>query len=631
MRRDLGRLPRTLVWLARLPLCGEPELARLLGVDEHAARRETHELAKRGWVESIEPGSPELELRRLSFVREEALPTLATALGVALADLPRALPVRLKDTLDRLARVEITAGVNRFFADLAADVRTSALAELVDARSLPLAVSAPERWWPPGVVGYGCLRAGNLYAPLLVTWDRAAAPDLQRRRRVAAWSAARTAVARRWGAEGLPPILVVCPSERELSVWEQAILRQQEDGGVGRMDVLLTTGEELTRHGAGETSWRVPGRSQMESLMERLGWGTPPPVTRVRMPVSFDALPEPPRRTASIRAWAATLAAVDTPGPIWQGVGVLALSTGATDRPLIEWIARHPLMSARELAALLNESQALVERRLEWLLRCGAVSAAATPASEGERNQSTDRYVVTELGMRTLAARAGVPPTTFARYGGVTVPEVARPNEPARIIRHAKHTIGVNRFFARLTRDARRADWRLEEWRNEAESTRRFVAADGRTSWIRPDSSGALTRGRDSCSFLLEYDRGTLDGGDYPAKFEGYRRCFAAQEWRGDFPNEPMLLFVCSDDRAEGRVVSAGRASAPGLPLLITSEWRYESDTRNPAGLLGPIWREAGTGSVSRERWPRPRGSGLRSSVCREPSDDESDGENCER
>ena len=399
-------------------------------------------------------------------------------------------------------------------------------------------------------------------------------------------------LARRWGAGGLPPILVVCPSERELSVWEQAILRHQEDGGVDPIDVLLANGGELARHGGGDAGWRVPGRSQAASLMERLGWGTPPPVTRVCLPESLDALPEPPPRAASVRAWAATLATVDTPGPIWQSVGMLALSIGATDRPLIEWIARHPLLSAPELAALLNESQSLVQRRLERLVRCGAVRAAATPASEGERNRSTDRYVVTELGMRTLAARAGVPPTTFARYGGVTVPDFARPNEAPRVIRHAKHTIGVNRFFARLTRDARRTGWRLEEWRNEAESTRRFVAADGRTSWIRPDGAGALTRGQHSCSFLLEYDRGTLDGGDYPAKFAGYRRYFAAQEWRGDFPNEPMLLFVCSDDRAERRVVGALRAKAAGLPTLVTAEWRYERVDGPNASTLGSIWRD---------------------------------------
>jgi hypothetical protein len=112
--------------------------------------------------------------------------------------------------------------------------------------------------------------------------------------------------------------------------------------------------------------------------------------------------------------------------------------------------------------------------------------------------------------------------------------------------------------------------------------------------------------------FLLEYDRGTLDGGDFAAKFGGYRRYFAAEAWRQDFEGTPALLFVCADDRAEQRVASAVCAAAPDLPVLSTIEWRYEHDARNLAGLLGPIWREAGTGGVSREVWPRPRNAGPR-------------------
>ena len=72
------RLARTLEWIARPPLCGEPDLAGLLGIDAIDARHLVHELARRGWVESIEPGSPEIELRRLACIREEALPALGS-------------------------------------------------------------------------------------------------------------------------------------------------------------------------------------------------------------------------------------------------------------------------------------------------------------------------------------------------------------------------------------------------------------------------------------------------------------------------------------------------------------------------------------------------------------------------
>ncbi|MEZ4503156.1 MAG: hypothetical protein R3C39_11065 [Dehalococcoidia bacterium] len=373
-----GRLVQALAWIARLPLCGDPELAGLIGVDGHDARRLIHELARRGWVETVEPGSPELELRRLAFVREDAIPALAAALCLDPAEIAGALPVRLRDTLERITRVEITVGVNRVLAGLAADVQRSGLAELADARSLPLALPPPERWWLPLVEGYGCLRAGPLHAPFLLAWDRAAAPNLYRRRRVAAWFAASAAVARHWGAEGLPPVLVVCPSTRVLRVWEEALSKQYDTEGA-QLEVLLATREQLRSQGPGAATWRSPGRTQASPLVELIGWGQVPPVAATRLAEPFEQRPPPHRRGASLRERALAGATAHDGGPLWHRLGVLALATGPAEKALIEWVARHPLLSAADLAALLDTSEALIKRRLEWLTRCGAIrSAAAT-------------------------------------------------------------------------------------------------------------------------------------------------------------------------------------------------------------------------------------------------------------
>lgn len=211
------------------------------------------------------------------------------------------------------------------------------------------------------------------------------------------------------------------------------------------------------------------------------------------------------------------------------------------------------------------------------------------------------RHVLTDLGMRLLAARAGTPPDTFARHGGVMVVDANSSGGPARVIRHRAHTLGVNRFFAQLAQDVRQVGWRLAEWRNEAESSRRFHQHD-RSYWIRPDGAGVLVGGTESRPFLLEYDRGTLDAGDYRSKFEGYRRYFAAREWDDDFASEPALLFVCADDRAEQRVQLAALNAAPNLPLRSTTEWRYKRRSSSTAGLRGRIWRAADR--EAREGWP---------------------------
>ena len=591
MRDEAARLERSLEWIARLPLCGELELAGLLGVDGHDARRLIHLLSAQGWVETVAAASPELEPRRLALLRGAAAAALAAAFGMDRASLAGAVPVRPRDLSRRVTRLEITACVNRFLADLADDLESCGIAELADARSLPLALPPAGRWWLPDVDGYGCLRSGSLHAPFLVAWDRAAAPDVHRRRRLAGWFAGSARVDRRWGREGLPPVLVICPSPRERRVWEDA-LAKRDGAGPGSPDLLFTTREELRAAGAGDARWWRPGRAPAP-LVEQVGWGEAPALDAVRIARALDDCTPPPRRTgASLSRRAFDQATSGPEGPDWQRLAGLALATSAAEKTLIEWVARHPLLGAAELAALTGEPGGLIGRRLERITSCGAIDADAEPPGSAGTRRTNDvdesRYLLTELGMRSMAARAGVPPAIYARHGGVTFVSAQQPDR-ARVVRHREHTLGVNRFAARLAASARAAGWRLAEWRNEAESTHRFAAEDGRIAWIRPDASGVLVRGAAARPILLEYDRGTLDSGDYRAKFEGYRRYYAAGEWEDHFPSEPALFFVCSDHRAEHRVRRAVDGWTGEAEVLVIGEWRVGAarDTWGPAGAAG--------------------------------------------
>lgn len=106
--------------------------------------------------------------------------------------------------------------------------------------------------------------------------------------------------------------------------------------------------------------------------------------------------------------------------------------------------------------------------------------------------------------------------------------------------------------------------------------------------------------------FLLEYDRGTLDRSDFASKLGGYRAYFAEEAWRRDFEFSPVVLFVCTDDQAEDRVAVAAHAGASGVPLLITSEWRFERSPGNRAGLLGPVWRKPASRATQSRSSHRP-------------------------
>ena len=356
MRDEPARLARALEWIARLPLCGEPELARLLGVDEHDARRLIHLLSAQGWVETVAAASPELEPRRLAVLRDEAVPALAAACGRDLASLAGAVPLRPRDLSSRVARLEITACVNRFLADLADDLESSGIAELADARSLPLALPPAERWWLPDTEGYGCLRSGPIHAPFLVAWDRAAAPDVHRRRRLAGWFAASARVDRRWGTEGPPA------RARDLPLSPGAAGVGGRAGEAGRRrapglsDLLFTTREELRAAGSGDARWWRPDRAPAP-LVEQVGWGEAPTLNaRCGSNGRSATARPPPRRTGTSPGRRAfDQATSGQVGPDRQRLADLALATSPAEKTLIEWVARHPLLGAAELAALTGE------------------------------------------------------------------------------------------------------------------------------------------------------------------------------------------------------------------------------------------------------------------------------------
>jgi len=95
----------------------------------------------------------------------------------------------------------------------------------------------------------------------------------------------------------------------------------------------------------------------------------------------------------------------------------------------------------------------------------------------------------------------------------------------------------------------------------------------------------------------------------YRAKLAAYADYLASGRYIRDYLGFPTILVVASDNAAEERIARATRAVALGRtiapPLLLTSTWRIE-DSRNPLGLLGPIWREPSAAFPERRRWLQP-------------------------
>ncbi|MEX1022412.1 MAG: replication-relaxation family protein [Dehalococcoidia bacterium] len=585
------QLRDALLWIARLPLLGEPELSRLLGVHEVDARARRHQLDRSGWIEWVAPDVPGLSPgRRLAFIREEALPHLATLMQCSPKELATRLPVRRADVLERVGRAELTAGVNYLMAGLADALRGAGDTSLDDACSLPIMRPADGRWWPRRTEAYGLLRSRGRCAPFFVAWDRAGAPDIDRRERVGRWFAEPEGEVAACGWQ-TGTVLVVAARDREVRIWESELRRRVELDGYQPFHALITTASEIIEQGALAPIWRATDSSARVHLLPALRWidkpPGPPPATVRGLPTG-----EVSRTHETLRDWALHAAVVVDETPVRERIAAASLVVGRVDRAILEWVARHPWLTTVQLASLTGDPALSVSHHLARLERYHLVHAVQPAGTQGSIWLSTLR------GLRLLAATDHVRISRYKRLGAVNAPTL---DESA--YRRLAHELGANRAFVQLHDDARREGATLAVWKNEAESSHHF-GADDRPAWIRPDGSGVLVREGRAWPFLLEYDRGTLDAGNFRAKFFGYRHYYEFELWRRSFAVEPALLFVCSDDRAERRVVAVANEVEWAMPLRLTSEWRVRRDPANARGLLGPVWRSLGETPTTRQHWP---------------------------
>ncbi|MDP2674620.1 MAG: replication-relaxation family protein [Dehalococcoidia bacterium] len=601
---------RAVHWLLRLPFLGTEEMSLLLGVDEGAAGRVLAHLDSLGWVEWVVPGSPELGRRRLFVLTEAALPGVAAALGATEGELAGSYPVGCRETLLRLARLETTVGLNCTFAELAAALSRDIEVDLADARSLPWAVRGTARRWPPEVEAYGCLRWGPWFAPFFVAWDRAGAPAIHRRKRVAGWYAFRDSnSANPWGGDGLPPVVLVCPGEREAQQWARSVLASADRRGCPPLSVVTARAGAVFADPLGPIWRRVDGiRGAL--LCERLRWvpqsaveaGDPAPVCGDLEVGEISA------RGVPLREWVKA-AAEGNEGlrslSETERLASLSLATSADHKTLLEWLGHHPLLSADDLAAILRVSGQLAQRLLDSLARYSLVGS--TDKALEDEAAPPRRYFLTDVGLKLLAARDGVPSRRYARHGIVAAaPGTGKKRKGdgrlQTLLRQFEHTVGVNGFFIRLIQGKDNNGRRLVRWLSASEASQKFTYGEV-THWLRPDGAGDVHFEGNVRRFYLEWDRGTVR---LPLLVEKCRlyAAYYAYLARAGVPDShrPSSLVVTNSPLREGIL---WRALDSALEEVSRPQARFLTSVAALIHRLGPfgvVWH--GADGSARRRWP---------------------------
>lgn len=202
-------------WLARLPFLSIYDLSKLLNVSEPRVQRALSELETRGWCEWIATSSSEPDERRLFVLTDAAQNRLAELKPTSM------LPIGRGNTLAHMQRLETVVGLNRFLSELVAAMVPDVELDGADARMVSWRARNGDGCVPPDVEAYVRLKWGYWSAPAFVAWDRAAAPEPHRRKRVAGWYA--YALTRGWDTMF---VLIICPGELQADQWARAIVNK---------------------------------------------------------------------------------------------------------------------------------------------------------------------------------------------------------------------------------------------------------------------------------------------------------------------------------------------------------------------------------------------------------------------
>lgn len=301
-----------------------------------------------------------------------------------------------------------------------------------------------------------------------------------------------------------------------------------------------------------------------------------------------------PIAAVTLREWAVRLADHPDKASGFERVAALSLAIGPLQKRMLEWISHHALLTPSDLATLMEIRESLADKLLSGL----DARELVRPLPQSDTAMPTvSRYVLTPAGLRLLAARDGVPPRRYVRYGVIAAPNEGKTSRRLEtLVGQFQHTTGANSFFVRLKRDVDAAGGRLLRWLNASESTVQFTYKEKR-HWLRPDGCAEFQLGGEVHRFFLEWDRGTTRHSKHlTEKFQNYAGYFAVRVEANDGPD---LLIVTVSPHRESVIWNILKRSFSGQPpanVLTSIDSLVER-----LGPFGPVWR--GSGDKGRRRW----------------------------
>lgn len=575
---------RLLLLLVRLPFASVNVLARLNGLSGGASvYRTLNRLRETGAVGALQSPFRAGHTASLLYLTDLGLATLAVVEGVEPRDLARRARIRGQDLLDLFPGLPHLVASYELLGALAAS--QSGQPDL-------LAWERPwrRRYHPPTAKSLSRVEvpAYAAFAWGAVSGEYLLIPDLG----LVALNTYRLLLnrllaLRRAEAGRLPPLLVATSHVGRIEGWRWLL----EDVSQVRREAVLT---------AVATTWDQVHAAKLDltpdSGQRRLG--AEGLVQRLQAPA---IQPRPSGRPVPGLVDGRLAEGVKGAG---QRRGGIARELTATDRALLDFIGRHPFLSASDLATVMNWSVGWATARLDRLLTLNLLCYVGRE-EVGEEAAGAGLVELTPAGVALAAAQQGLSVGAAIRHTGLVGGGPDHPFGPrANLVQNFAHTLGVNALFIGLYRTAQQLRARgsndaVVEWWNAAACSERM---------IRPDAYGVYRHGGVPFGFFLEYDRGTMNTRDYRAKFSRYYTYRDRYLFKRRYTGMPTILVVTKDNATEERIAetvnAVGVGRLPPLPILLTCEWRIKWKSENVEGLLGRVWRPPDVARQDRLQFP---------------------------
>lgn len=611
-------------WLVWLPLLSARELTGLVRgctLSEQTVRAHLLALERLGWLSSVtlrHPGWSELRRYHLSDLGLYGIAALHPA-PISLPRLVACYPVSRLDLVERLSRPLVHLVLSRLVSALASP---GALANYrLSSYQQPYRQRFPDRRDPSRFHRWTLDAALLLSAPddtaryaFYVAVDQ---PEAMRaEEEVLEWLACGldVEVSMRRAGEAMPRLLLLAPAFR-FPFWADSLLQVARTQSSQRLlpgaiadpmrlsdaaapiwlpfDRLVGAGGSSHERGTSlVTLCTTPASDALAEVFAQtlsmqqvlLRRGTPAALpTRLSRYVGDSLMEEarsllgelrgPDRRAARADLLAA-LSADKTER--LATVALLNLSLSPLQQEHLVALLRHPHLSLDDLLTLhAPASRELRHARAALDTLCfdlGLVRARHWEAGANLREQ--ERYALTEAGLRFQAIRHGLP-SSLAYLYKVRRRE-APPEEPPFLAQRGAwylwqqgaHTFGLYRCVREALRlGVERGAYRVLDWKNSLEARLCYPhPQEQRSIFIYPDAELVyhVTGEAQPRSLLIEYDRGTMDEGNYQEKLARYAGYLAYA--RGVLP---PILFVLETPGAAALIRAAkSTAGASEVPVV---------------------------------------------------------------